>query len=152
MRNVKETVGSPPKKRGRKRQGNRENWKKSILKRLRNSGLCYESVKLEKKENGHEKKVVKRSAKKILPSCNDKCRFNCAQKFSEESREQIFEEYWNMANLQRQRDFIAASMQTIRPKYAVLGKRRRENHAFYFLLNKVKVRVCKKKCSCQLLQ
>lgn len=82
----------------------------------------------------------------MLPPCNEKCRLKCSVTFTEEKRAKIFREYWDMGDLQRQRDFIASSMQIIRPKYRYGNgdNSRRENHAFYFWDNNLKGRVCKK--------
>lgn len=103
-----------------------------MSKRLRDSGLGYESIKITKADKN--KKIVERPAKKLLPPCSQKCRLKCSEKFKEEVRQKIFHEYWDMANLQRQRDFIASSMGSIAPKFA-RADRRRLNHTFNFKLD-----------------
>lgn len=83
-------------------------WKKAIAKRCRNSGLQYIS-------SSKSKKFF--PAKQLGPPCNDRCRLKCFSKFTEEERKAIFSDYWKMASLQRQRDFLAGNIDAIKPKY-----------------------------------
>lgn len=84
--------------------------------------------------------------KKLLPPCNEqKCRFKCPSKISEEDRERIFSNFWSLSNLQRQRDFLLANMESITPQYRYTrdDSHRRLNNAFYFNVENVTHRVCK---------
>ena len=89
--------------------------------------------------------MVTRDSRKMLPPCGDKCRLKCS-KISDEERQTIFDAYWKMADLQRQRDFIAANMTIVKPKYRYEkeNNRRQLNTAFYFDREGKKSRVCKK--------
>ncbi|KAL7636965.1 UNVERIFIED_CONTAM: hypothetical protein RMT77_012723 [Armadillidium vulgare] len=130
----------------RKRKRNVQKWQKIESKLLRNCGKSYKSIKKIKKDDGTiEKTQVTREARKILPPCGEKCRLSCSKKFSDEERQNIFQEYWKMADLQRQRDFIAANMTTVQPRYRYQKEdsRRRLNTAFSFDRKGERTRVCK---------
>lgn len=77
---------------------------RSVLGIHRSGKKC---IKKDKKTQGRsifryqEKKV---DAKVMKPPCN--CRLQCRTTFSDEMRKEIFESYWNLASLQRQRDFL----------------------------------------------
>lgn len=129
----------------RKRKRNVQQWRKNISKHLRNSGKSYQSVKKTKNGDGTVKKTLQtREGRKMLPPCNDKCRLNCSNKFTEHARQNIFDEFWKTAELQRQRDFITANMTTVKPKYRYQkeGSRRRLNCAYLPQIEE-KTRVCK---------
>nr|CAH7723219.1 unnamed protein product [Callosobruchus chinensis] len=95
-------------KKGKKRIANPQNWIKNEAKRLRNTGNSYLST-------SKGKKVI--SARTLLPPCNDKCILKCYSKFTEEDRKQIFKEYWGLGDLEKQRQYISASMTVVKPKY-----------------------------------
>lgn len=81
-------------KASRKKKCNRDEWQKIKAKRLRNSGLSYESNQITKKNDGTINRVkVKRDKRKMLPPCNDKCRQKCFTRFTEDSRQNLFNEY-----------------------------------------------------------
>lgn len=118
------------------------------MKRLRNSGLGYTSVRVRKKADGSKELVqVTREPKKILAACNaEKCRLKCSLKLSEEQRKTIFNEYWGMADLQKQRMFVASSITQIKPRYRYLNAERQYrgfNNAFHFKIKDTNIRVCK---------
>nr|CAI5870559.1 unnamed protein product [Callosobruchus analis] len=92
---------------GKKRIAKPDQWIKNQAKRVRNSGQAYVS--------SSSKKAAQE--RKILPPCADKCRLKCVSKFSESDRLQIFENYWGLADLERQRAFLLASKSEIKPKY-----------------------------------
>ncbi|XP_028129733.1 uncharacterized protein LOC126888266 [Diabrotica virgifera virgifera] len=131
------------KQRGRKRTFNEANWKKNVTRRLRNSGKSYTSVKIAKLADGTKIKTqITRDAKKVLQPCTEKCRLKCKEKIMEEQRLVIFNEYWNLADLQRQRDFIASSLSPVaKSKYSIA--KRSLNNAYYFHVLERKHRVCK---------
>lgn len=67
------------------------------------------------------------------------------QQIAEEDRKTIFSDYWNLSDLQRQRDFLLKSIETITPKYEYkrVNRKLTSNHAFYFSIRDTKFRVCK---------
>lgn len=69
----------------------------------------------------------------------------CNTKIKEEERQIIFDEYWKLGDIQRQRQFILFSMESIKPKYQYKRKnsKRMCNNAFYFQMGEKKIRVCK---------
>nr|CAI5833322.1 unnamed protein product [Callosobruchus analis] len=82
------------KKNTRKRLRNPSKWRRNEIKRLRNLGQKYKDWK----GNVHPKRQLK--------SACTSCRHKCNDKFSEEERKQIFENYWQLEDVNRQRDFI----------------------------------------------
>lgn len=71
----------------RKRVANQENWRKNVVKKLKNSGKSYVS-------SSKSNKVFE--AKKVLPPCGEKFKLKCFTKFTEENRQSIFEDYWKL--------------------------------------------------------
>lgn len=57
----------------------------------------------------------------------------------------IFEEFWKLGDIERQRQFILFSMESIHPKYQYKreNSNRMCNNAFYFNVGEKKIRVCK---------
>lgn len=108
--------------------------KKKLAKILRNKGQSYVSASL--------KFVPER---KIGPPCNEKCRIKCRELISEEIRQGLFDNYWKMGSLMRQRDYIAMHMTNIVPKYQYkkVDSNRKLKNAFYFHVDDKKQRVCK---------
>lgn len=131
-----ESVAESPVKRGKKRPCNKNEWKKNIAKRLRNTGQAYEC-------NSKTRKEI--PARRLKPPCAEKCTLKCYTKISEEERQNLFSSYWNLGNVEKQRHFIASCMETIRPKYRYVREhsRRQLNNAFYFYVTGQKLRVCK---------
>lgn len=136
---VTSNIPSSPAKKGRKRKRDENTWKRSLNKKFRNTGREYEM-------HCKEKKV--RSARAIKPPCTEKCKLECSSKFTEEERKAIFQSYWDLGNLDKQRQFIANNMESVHPRYQYVRvggtrNKRSNNNAFYFHFNNVKVRVCK---------
>ena len=92
------------KKKSRKRQRLEHTWKKNKIKSSRNCGKEYISWK-----------GKKQPARQIKEPCNNKCRIKCVQKINEEERNILFKEYWELGDVNRQRDFIARYV-TVNPK------------------------------------
>lgn len=124
------------KKRGRKRACDKENWKKNVSKRLRNSGKAYEK---------NSKTKDKARPRQLQPPCTEKCRQKCALKICEDDRLDIFKYYWSLGDLVKQRHFISNATDTIKPKYRYVreGSHRDANNAYYFTVRNQKIRVCK---------
>ncbi|XP_063912660.1 uncharacterized protein LOC135129438 [Zophobas morio] len=123
-------------KKTKKRKANLTEWKKEKAKILRNSGKGYlSSAKVPKEVRGRA----------IQQPCGDKCKVKCANKISQDMRQRIFDQYWNLANLQLQREYISKSMNVVRPayRYPREGSHRGLNHAFYFTISGKLIRVCK---------
>ena len=61
------------------------------------------------------------------------------------SRQQLFDAFWGLGNLERQREFVVRHSQQIKPKYRYSSTQdfRALNTAFYFEVNGSKIRVCK---------
>ncbi|CAH1183064.1 unnamed protein product [Ceutorhynchus assimilis] len=131
--NKEQTTNSPVKK-GKKRVKNQMNWKQVKAKRFRNSGQQYTS---------RTGKIVE--AKSMKPACSNKCIFSCSTKFSEELRSQLFKKYWDLGNLQRQRDYLGSCIEQLILKYRRVSSAqpRKPNCAFYLHENGNKIRVCK---------
>lgn len=84
-------------------------------------------------------------AKSIRPPCNKNCRLKCKDKVNEEIRAKIFKKFWDLKDVNRQRDFISKSMQAVNPEYRYKkpNSTRRLNSAFYFFVDDQSIRVCK---------
>lgn len=124
------------KKRTRKRKADPSEWKKFTTKRLRNSGKAYKTLG----------KGVPVSERKMKPPCdNSKCKQKCSTKFTEEDRLDLFKKYWEMGDIVKQRTYILSLIQEVNPayRYPRNADGRVANHAFYFLKEGKKLRVCK---------
>lgn len=131
-----EIQNSPPKK-GKKRTRNPSTWRKEKAKILRNLGKEYQS-------SSKSGRIF--SEKEMGPPCRENCHLKCTDKFSEETRREIFTKYWQLGKLERQRDFLASSIQALQLKYRRVTTQkepRRPNSAFYLLNKGVRIRVCK---------
>ena len=80
----------------------------------RNSGKSYKS------KSG---KVV--PMRKMGDACSEKCRYKCSTHISEDLRKVLFEVYWELASLQRQRDYLYGCV-----KYQIPPFRRTEKTVF----------------------
>ena len=78
----------------RKRLRDADNWKVNIRKRNRNSGLEYVD------RNGNV-----RSCKTMKAGCTN-CSKKCHEMISHSDRECIFKEFWNLGNINRQREYL----------------------------------------------
>ncbi|KAE9542488.1 hypothetical protein AGLY_003349 [Aphis glycines] len=118
----------------RKRLINKEIWEKNVKKQLRNSGKEYNI--------GSNEKVI--AAKIMKMPCNDKCRLKCAIKISADERTVIHNNYWKLADINRQREFIIRHMCTINPKYrSPVGTNRSLNYSYSFNIHNKEIKVCK---------
>ena len=115
--------------RGRKRVRCESEWKQNVRKRLRNCGLEYTD------SNG---KVVERKQLK-LHKCGQ-CTNKCNERLSDEVRQQIFSNFWAMADFSRQRDFICSHVL----KHSVSkGVRRSTSYSYFFTVGEERIKVCK---------
>ncbi|XP_050500075.1 uncharacterized protein LOC126880315 [Diabrotica virgifera virgifera] len=114
-----------------------EQSRKAVAKTLRNSGQEYLSA-------SRNRRVI--PARKMGSPCTTQCRLKCADHISEEIRKQIFDSYWAMGSLTRQREFIARSMVPVIPKYQykMVNSNRKLKQSFHLKVDTSKtVRVCK---------
>jgi len=117
----------------RKRLIHKENWQKNIKKQLKNSGKEYV---------GANDKV--KAAKIMKMPCNEKCRLKCTNKLKIDDRAIIHNNYWKLADINKQREFIIRHMSTINPKYrSKLPTNRSLNYSYNFTVNDEKIKVCK---------
>ncbi|CAK1581384.1 unnamed protein product [Parnassius mnemosyne] len=123
------------KKRSRKRVAKPTEWLQNKCKILRNAGSAYVTLKTK----------VKKDARKIKPPCSERCRLKCKEKFSEVDREAVFKEFWELKDINRQRDFINRHMAPIKRKYryTTTQKGRQLNHAFYLTKMGCQIQICK---------
>lgn len=77
-----------------------ETWRRSEIKESRNTGKEYINWK------GNLQ-----SERKLKPPCKN-CRKKCAEKLSEEDRRNIFTNFWELGDINRQRDFISKFVAT----------------------------------------
>lgn len=117
------------------RYANPDKWIKNKAATLRNSGKSYRS--------SHSKKNIRE--RQVRPPCGQKCRIKCPIKISEEQRAKIFEKYWGLEDLTRQRNFIFKSIVQVNPSYRYQkpGSRRRLNSSFHFEIDGEMIKVCK---------
>lgn len=126
----------PSPKKGKKRTRNPEKWKKNKAKLLKNSGKGYQS---------RTGKIVKERV--MGPVCSNRCQLSCSVKVKDDIRAKLFEEYWNLASLQRQRDFLSSCIEPLNVKYRRIfssnTEPRRQNCAFFLQIDGKRIRVCK---------
>ncbi|KAL4718653.1 hypothetical protein ACJJTC_013382 [Scirpophaga incertulas] len=121
-------------KRGKKRVRNQNKWKENVRKTLKNSGKEYIS-----------KKGNKIEAKKMRPPCHN-CKFLCCDKFTRDERQEIFNTYWSLGSLQRQRDFLNSCINIqniVCRRVKNVAQPRKPNSWFSFVKNGQTRRICK---------
>lgn len=126
---------SPKDKKGKKRIRKPEKWKKNERKCLRNLGKQYVSSR---------GKIMK--GREMGPPCN--CRLNCPIKLgNEKTRKKIFDDYWALGSLQRQRDYLCSCIDMLETTYRRIKvnaqEPRKPNCSFSFLQDGKKIKVCK---------
>lgn len=123
-------------RRGRKRIPNPKNWKQNKVKRLRNQGKSYISMSKTRKN------ITARCLK--IP-CTTQCRLKCTEKINDAERYELFDQFWQLGDLNKQRAFINSSMVEVHPKYKYTNTQtpRRPNKAYYLTVDSKKIRVCK---------
>ena len=129
---IEETV-----KRRRSKKANKQLWKRSVNKNLRLCGKEY--------VNRSGKKMSKKEPKKV--DCS-KCRFKCQENIPENQREVICQEYYDLADYQRQKIYLSSLMQNV-PVARKRNSPKTKNRAAswqYFLKNAngTRERVCEK--------
>lgn len=117
---------TPPKK-AKKRYRNTSMWKREIKKTKRNLGESYKTVK-----------GLEIPARKLLKPCDQKCRIKCTEKINQEQREKLFSQYWVLADINGQRDFMNNHVESLQPKYQYkkLNSTRSNNLQYFFATEK----------------
>lgn len=118
----------------RKRIRDCDNWEKNKKKIKRNLGEEYVNAA----KNKVEKKVLK-------GPCNEICRLKCFTKFTEDQRKTIFEKYWKLGSIDKQRDFIHKNISEIIPpyRYTKTGSNRSKTIKYTLQVEGQAIRVCK---------
>lgn len=79
--------------------------------------------------------------------CTDRCKLSCSTKFDTNIRAKLFEEYWKLSSLQRQRDSLSSCIEPLHLKYRSIfssnTEPRRQNCAFFLMYEGKRIRVCK---------
>lgn len=124
---------SSPRKRGR--LANPASWKKNVRKQNRNEGVEYTTIK--------GKTVAARSIKQLGVDCPGKMK--CLSKISHEARKVLFDSFWAMGNLQRQRDYLSTMVKAepIKHKRAEGSMKRKNTMNYNFIYDDTMHRVCK---------
>ncbi|XP_050515305.1 uncharacterized protein LOC126890430 [Diabrotica virgifera virgifera] len=127
-------IAETPKKRVRKRFRNELNWKKTAAKIKRNSGSSY--------INSSGKTI---EAKSLKPPCSINCRLKCTEKINNQERQIIFNNFYALQDLTRQRDWIVRNIKKVQPKYRYTkeGSKRSYNNNYFFECNGSKIQVCR---------
>lgn len=129
-------------RKARKRVKNQKNWQRNKMKKLKNSGKSYTDWR------GND-----RPERKLKDPCRN-CRLKCVEKISEELRYSVFKAFWDLEDINRQRDYIAKYVNV--DKKARNRRRKIENleqldenskrtftFTYYFPAETSKVQVCK---------
>ena len=77
-----------------------------------------------------------REARQVKQPFWNKCSLKCIETISDEQRQQIFDSYWALEIIEKQRKFISSSTKAVEPKYRLIkiGSLRRpciNNNDFY---------------------
>ncbi|XP_052218286.1 uncharacterized protein LOC127835889 isoform X3 [Dreissena polymorpha] len=126
--------------RGRKRVRNIEEWKRNVMKRRRNEGKSYES-----------RKGKLQSQRCVKKGCGMGCRYKCHNNFTENERHKLFDGYWQMGDVNKQRNFIIkfAIQKPVNTRRSNINSVKRTSMVLWTLPKKmpdgttVPVRICK---------
>ena len=110
----------------RRRLRNEKLWKRNIRKCLKNRGKAYVS------SSG---KTV--SERQIGSGCGVKCRLKCHESFSRDTRQEIFDKFWNIGDINQQRQFITDHVQR------KTSKKNRLVYTYSLTMCDQQIRVCK---------
>lgn len=92
------TLGlTSPLKKCKIRQRNEDKWKRNIDEKLRNKGQLYES---------HCASKNMRKERQMKSPCKESCKLKCSSKFNDENRKELFSGFWELDDIERQRQFI----------------------------------------------
>ena len=124
-------------KRVRRKISHRDSWKRNIAKSSHLKGHQY------KKSCG----IAGSSTvppKSVQPCNCNKCRYKCRENFSDDDREQICKQFYELADYSRQKDFIINHVVEMPTKTATKNTQhhRQVSRAFYLTNNRKRIRVC----------
>lgn len=102
-----------------------------------------EKLKRRRGESNITNSGVPRLGKSIRPTCPTNCLFKCTQNITPQQRQQLFNDFYALADVNAQWQYIGLNLTRITPKYRKSPTVRRDNIAYVFIVNGVKVRVCK---------
>jgi hypothetical protein len=121
----------------RRKTANPKLWQRNVEKSNHLRGCQYQTARGTK------------DAKSVRPrnpqACDcSKCRYHCSENFSAETRDQICQEFYGMADYSRQKDFIVNNVIEVPTKQVTksAGKHRQVAHTFYLTSAGVRRRVC----------
>ena len=109
-----------------RRLRNKKLWKRNIRKCLKNRGKAYVS------SSG---KTV--SERQIGSGCGVKCRLECHESFSRGTRQEILDKFWNIGNINQQRQFITDHV------HRKPSKKSRIVYSYSLTMCDQQIRVCK---------
>lgn len=120
----------------RKRIRNEGNWVRNRTKSKRNRGEQYEY-----KTKKNERKV--KPPKQMGAGCGIPCRKQCKQNITYEQRELLFKKYWQMGDVERQREYLLRHITKSSPVRKSGTKRpRKTTLSYFFYIRGTKVEVC----------
>ncbi|XP_074036389.1 uncharacterized protein [Leptinotarsa decemlineata] len=119
----------------KKRLKNEKLWAKNVKKFKVNSGEAYQT------KSGNLKQ-----AKTVKEGCGDKCKLKCSENVDLEDRKKMLSDFLTLTDITRKRDFISKLMDEVKPKYCYKkdDSHRSANYSYNFIINRNKVKVCKK--------
>ena len=122
--------------RSRKRKRDPSNWKRNVAKRQCNSGEAYIN-----------RQGISKPAKMMKKSCGHKCRYKCTSHYNSDDREKIFHSFWQLADVNKQRQFILNYTEK-KPKKSKTGQTNRRKSSISWFLpcpneQSKNVKVCK---------
>lgn len=97
---------------------------------------------------------VPRLGRRMRPACSDECRLKCYQKLTDSQRQRIFDEYYDLADLHQQWQYLGRYMDKTVPKQKIrfrdrtavvrVHQTRRNNVKYYLQTDTDRLRVCMK--------
>lgn len=114
---------APEKKLTRKRTRNPENWKVNKTKALTVKGKAH--------TNWKGQFIPEKTIKKTK-DCAVKCRFKCASKIQDETRQELFDDYHNLSS-EQQRYFIlnTTACNPVQRRTTTTAEKRRNQFSFF---------------------
>ena len=124
-------------KRVRHKMSHPESWGRNVEKSSHLKGRQY------KKARGISGSATV-PPKSVQPCNCNKCRYKCSENFSDDDREQMCKQFYELADYSRQKDFIINHVMEMPTKTEVKNsqKHRQVSRAFYLTNNGKRIRVC----------
>ena len=85
-------------------------------------------------------------ARQMKTGCHNKCKRKCHSKISKENQSQLFDTFWDISEIQQQRQFVSQSLILTDVKRQTTGESSRRNKSLSYYLNikDNRIQVCKK--------